>query len=80
MVRKLDLKSSIDKNFLINIVRNGTILRYPIKISTVNTKHLTLYFTYRSDDVTPEVGVNIEVFKRLTGISDDQFLFERVLI
>lgn len=56
------------------------MLRYPIKISTVNTKHLTLYFTYRSDDVTPEVGVNIEVFKRLTGISDDQFLFERVLI
>ena len=79
MVRELDLKSSIDKKFLINIVRNGTILRYPIKISTVNTKHLTLHFTYRSD-VTPEVGVNIDVYKRLTGISDDQFQFNKVLI
>ena len=79
MVRKLDLKSSIDKRFLINIVRNNTILRYPIKISTVNTKHLTLYFAYKND-ASSQVGVNIDVFKSLTGIPDDQFQFGRVVI
>ena len=79
MVRKLDLKSSIDKRFLINIVRNNTILRFPLKISTVNTKHLTLYFTYKND-ASSQVGVNIDVFKSLTGIPDDQFQFGRVVI
>lgn len=67
MVRELDLKYSIDKQFLINIVRNHTILRYPIKISTVNTKHLTLFFSFKSD-ATSVVGVNIDVFKSIASI------------
>ncbi len=79
MVRELDLKSSIDKRFLINIVRNNSILRYPMKISTVNTKHLTLFFTYK-DDRASVVGVNIDVFKSITGIPEDQFRFGRILI
>ncbi len=69
MVRQLDIRSSIDKKFLINIIRNGTMIRYPLRISTINTKHLNLYFSYRSD-ATSVVGINIDVFKDLVAIPD----------
>jgi hypothetical protein len=69
MVRQLEIRSSIDKKFLINIIRNGTMIRYPLRISTVNTKHLNLYFSYRSDS-TSVVGINIDLFKDLAAIPD----------
>lgn len=79
MVHKLDLQSSVDKYFLINSVGNNSIVRYPMKVSTVNTKHLSLDFSFKSYQ-SSAVAVNVDVFKRITGIPDDQFRFGKVFI